>query len=387
MLNRRALALATGAAAAIILGSLSPLAATAAPPADKEKLRHERAVGYWTAERIANARPIEVLRADPNSGKVKPQGKGGCNWRNPCDGGDTGGGDTGGGDTGDGDGTEPIVDPGDPTQLTATTSQSWIGSGHDSPVADAPVVTGKVLFTMGGSDYVCSGSVVTDAVADDDEALILTAGHCVNDGPNGWATNWTFFPDYGRSGADRTVRKCDTTALGCWTASQFITSSAWADSGRAFDYDFAFARVGQGGHGGGVDLEAALAAVEANPATVAFGQPRNEFLAGFGYPAARPYDGRDLYYCAGDVINPTSAAGSPLGLPCDLTGGSSGGPWFQDFNAVEGVGTVVSLNSFKYRSDKGTMYGPYFGAYAKATYEAAKATDASAGHLAVPPPA
>lgn len=382
MLNRRALALATGAAAAIILGSLSPLTATAAPPEDKEQLRHERAVNYWTAERIANARPMDLLRVDPKTGKIQPQGKGGCNKRNPC-----GGGDTGGGDTGGGDGTEPIVDPGDPTQLSATTSQSWIGSGHESPVADAPVVTGKVLFTMGGSDYVCSGSVVADAVAGDDEALILTAGHCVNDGPNRWATNWTFFPDYGSSGADRTVRDCATTALGCWTASQLITSSAWADSGSAFDYDFAFARVGLGGHGELTSLEAALAAVEANPAAVAFGQPRNEFLAGFGYPAARPYDGRDLYYCAGEVTNPTASAGSPLGIPCDLTGGSSGGPWFQDFNAVEGVGTVVSLNSFKYRSDKGTMYGPYFGTYAEATYEVAIAADASTGHLAVPPPA
>jgi hypothetical protein len=44
-----------------------------------------------------------------------------------------------------------------------------------------------------------------------------------------------------------------------------------------------------------------------------------------------------------------------------MTGGSSGGPWFVDFDKTTGVGTQVSLNSFGYTGEKNAMYGPYFG--------------------------
>jgi hypothetical protein len=43
-----------------------------------------------------------------------------------------------------------------------------------------------------------------------------------------------------------------------------------------------------------------------------------------------------------------------------MTGGSSGGPWFINFNSANGTGSLNSLNSFKYTSGRFTkyMFGP-----------------------------
>ena len=104
----------------------------------------------------------------------------------------------------------------------------------------------------------------------------------------------------------------------------------------------------------------------------------------FGYPQASPYDGQKLTYCAGNDIADTWGGTSDFGLSCNMTGGSSGGPWFINFNSTNGTGSLNSLNSFKYTSGRFTkyMYGPYFGAYTQRTYNAANA--APSGNLKVP---
>ena len=53
---------------------------------------------------------------------------------------------------------------------------------------------GKVFFTLNGSNFQCSGTIVNSEGKD----TVWTAGHCVNAGQtNGaWATNWTFVPAY-----------------------------------------------------------------------------------------------------------------------------------------------------------------------------------------------
>ncbi len=59
-----------------------------------------------------------------------------------------------------------------------------------------------------------------------------------------------------------------------------------------------------------------------------------------------------------------------------MTGGSSGGPWFQNFTGTTGLGTQNSVNSFKYSFAPNLMFGPYFGAEAQAVYQAAQSTNA-----------
>ena len=62
-----------------------------------------------------------------------------------------------------------------------------------------------------------------------------------------------------------------------------------------------------------------------------------------------------------------------------MTGGSSGGPWYLNYNAKTGVGLTNSLNSFKYTigllglgGDGKYMFGPYFGSVIQSLYGSAQ---------------
>ena len=59
------------------------------------------------------------------------------------------------------------------------------------------------------------------------------------------------------------------------------------------------------------------------------------------------------------------------GLGCNMTGGSSGGPWLSGFNISTNDGSASSLNSYKYTNDSTKMYGPKFNAKTKAVFDAA----------------
>ena len=52
-----------------------------------------------------------------------------------------------------------------------------------------------------------------------------------------------------------------------------------------------------------------------------------------------------------------------------MTGGSSGGGWI--VNMKDGLGTLVSVNSYGYFSQPDAMYGPYQGNAAEKLYEQA----------------
>ncbi len=79
----------------------------------------------------------------------------------------------------------------------------------------------------------------------------------------------------------------------------------------------------------------------------------------FGYPAAGKYKGKDLTYCAGPTFQDGNNANATWGIACNMTGGSSGGPWFKDFAGNGSSGSVTSLNSYGYQG-LANMYGPKF---------------------------
>ncbi|HVR13457.1 MAG TPA: hypothetical protein VMS41_06735, partial [Gaiellaceae bacterium] len=203
-----------------VLGALATtavfVAAGSSAAAPGAKPDRGAVVAYWTPERVAHAVPREV---SPKGLHVPQAGK------PPGPGGGGGSGTTGG-----------------------TTGAAWTGSGK------VKLTTGKVLFTMAGVDYVCSGSVALDASSS--TSLVLTAGHCVYDETNrAFATNWMFVPDYEDGGSIVTNTNgshsftCDTTPYGCWTAAALVTTTAWANGGASlagFNNDYAFAVVGPG---------------------------------------------------------------------------------------------------------------------------------------------
>jgi hypothetical protein len=63
----------------------------------------------------------------------------------------------------------------------------WTSAEITTPYTQAPTSThGKVFFTLAGGDYVCSGT----ALLSGNKSTVWTAGHCVNEGPGAFATNW-----------------------------------------------------------------------------------------------------------------------------------------------------------------------------------------------------
>jgi hypothetical protein len=100
--------------------------------------------------------------------------------------------------------------------------------------------------------------------------------------------------------------------------------------------------------------------------------PRGQYTYSFGYPAAKPYDGTDIAWCHGTAVQDTYYGSQDQGLSCNLTGGSSGGPWFSNYSTSTGVGTQTSVNSFTYRGIRNIMWGPYFGSVAQTLYNTAQ---------------
>ena len=100
----------------------------------------------------------------------------------------------------------------------------------------------------------------------------------------------------------------------------------------------------------------------------------------FGYPAAGKYKGTDLVYCAGSIFEDPYNDELTWGLPCKMTGGSSGGPWLSSFNTSTTAGGLSSLNSYGY-SGVSAMHGPKFNSDTTAVFNAA---NSATGNRIVP---
>jgi V8-like Glu-specific endopeptidase len=203
---------------------------------------------------------------------------------------------------------------------------------------------GKVFFSDGAANYVCSGTALTSG----NESVVWTAGHCVNEGPGGFYTNWAFVPAY----------KDGARPYGTWTARELLTTSAWGNGGD-FGYDLGAAVVNTSGGATLTDTVGSRG--------IAFNQAAEQHYGSHGYPAAPPFSGGRMFICEADLgTRDTSADPPTMGIGCDMTGGSSGGGWV--------VGNdVLSVNSYGYTTQPNVMYGPYQGSVAQQLYTSAAA--------------
>ncbi|MBB2915573.1 hypothetical protein FHS43_006896 [Streptosporangium becharense] len=284
---------------------------TAADAAPEQR----RVLGYWTPRRMAAAVPLDSLGTVTKAVRriLAPSGRAGS--------------------------------PAGARRLPAAarvTGARWASGGLVSRT------TGRVFLTVGGNDFVCSASAVRSANRD----LVVTAGHCVKDGAGAWADNWTFVPGYDRG----------RRPYGQFTARRMFVAGPWARTGDdSFDVGMVAVNTRKGRH-----LTDVVGGQE-----IAFGRPRGHRAHGFGFPADAPYNGERLIFCAGPLRDDPNGQTSDQGLRCDMTAGSSGGPWLSGFDASTGRGTIVSVSSFKYSDDRHTMYGPYFGGSARDLYTTA----------------
>ncbi|WP_350348707.1 hypothetical protein ABIQ69_01895 [Agromyces sp. G08B096] len=305
------------AGAALVAAGLlaAPTAAVAAgspegaPPSvdhvDLPAAESAAAAGYWTAERMRAAIPADVLVAD----KVA---------------------------------STPAAEVAKGAPMTYG-SPAAADSVDLQAASEAPVPNiGKVFFTLGGRNYVCSANSVSAA----NGSTVATAGHCIHSGKGKYASRWIFVPAYENGAAP----------YGQWAAVSYSAPTQWTKGGD-LSYDTGFVKVGT--------LNGRTLAATVGASAIAFNQARGLAYSAFGYPAEAPFDGESLQSCAGTATADPYGQSQSQGIPCDMTGGSSGGPWFLSSGAQN------SLNSFGYNNIPNVMFGPYYGSVAQAAYTAA----------------
>ncbi|SDM44760.1 trypsin-like serine peptidase [Nonomuraea jiangxiensis] len=306
---------AAGGARAEAAGRPKPVQHAAADSAAERR----QVTTYWTERRMEAAQPLDAPAPD---GVAKPSQ--GTPFTAPPTG-------------ARGGGLEPWA--------ARSSGAAWTGGGAVTRT------TGRIFFTTQGRNASCSGTAVTSA----NKSVVLTAGHCVR--LNGaFHTNWVFVPGYAAG----------RRPFGTWPATRLLTTRQWNASEDA-NFDVAAAVV--------APLEGRTLVDVVGGQGVAFNQRRRQQMYAFGYPAVAPYDGSKLVYCNGRTFDDHLLT-DDHGLTCDMTGGSSGGPWLLNFNASTGLGTQNSVNSFKYNSTPDWMFGPYFGNEVQSVYQAAQSTNA-----------
>ena len=211
-------------------------------------------------------------------------------------------------------------------------------SGAQAVQVPASPLFGKVFFTEKGLNYVCSGTVTQSSSG----SLVTTAGHCVNEGPGAYVTNFAFVPKYENG----------NRPYGTFTAASLLTTNEWKNSGD-FNHDIGFAVMNP-------LAGKTLSATVGGSYPIAFNLGYGRTFDAYGYPQASPYDGQTLWKCSGPTTMDTRGS-TDNRLPCSMTGGSSGGGWITG-------GQLNSLNSFGYRGEKDVMYGPYFGTVEQSLY-------------------
>jgi hypothetical protein len=188
---------------------------------------------------------------------------------------------------------------------------------------------GKLFFSVGGADYVCSAAAV-------DASVILTAAHCAYDrSAKAQVTNalfiWQFTPtSHGKQ----------------YFITQIIVPGDWITSGYKYS-DQALMRVS----GSITSVYGIL--LRPTPQVVAPGIE-------FGYPAQPPFSGTQLYSV--DPVEAQNADPSDkltIAIYSNMTPGSSGGPWVGR-GANGKWGYIFGLNSYKFTTNSTRMYSPYF---------------------------
>ncbi len=200
----------------------------------------------------------------------------------------------------------------------------------------AAYTQGKVFFSMGGGNYVCSGTIVNSEGKDQ----VWTAGHCVHGGSGGqWASNWAFVPAYDDDLAN-------PRPYGTWTASYLTSRTAWTNSSD-FSQDMGVAVMNTnfgGWHivdyfgGQGLTVNRGKSGVWENA---------------FGYTSYGTADGGNLLACYGYTSPEWDAWivwSQTVQIPCGLNRGASGGAWLWAWNGSWGYLNGVNSRVDSYAS-------------------------------------
>jgi len=238
---------------------------------------------------------------------------------------------------------------------------------------------GKLFFQIPGvGTFVCSASVVTAQ----NRSTVWTAGHCVYSPPPGtggfvgFHTNFLFVPS----------RRAGANPVGSWTHLVAATTIGWQFG--LLEYDHGVLVMNRGGlnnlHVGSVTgslgfLTGAkpfqhfhLIGYPQAPRDLATTQPGLQFNGEFQEICTAAWAASDL---------PTGGPADPptLGVGCDQTGGTSGGPWVVNFSGFPNAQNDLLNGNSSYRYTGPNppanlrLFGPYFGTAASVLWGFAQA--------------
>lgn len=285
-----------------------------APYSLRGAVQENNASGYWTEEKMRSAIPADGLNQEdyrPSNYSLPSQSRrihAGKNASEPV---------------------YPVPEP-----------------GYQTRNAVVPETTGKVFFTYKGKDYVCSGAAINGPTKN----VVATAAHCVHGGKGeGWHENIAFAPGY-YNGVSR---------HGLWSWKTAHTFQKWinsSDSSRDQAFFTVYPRKG-------TEL---VNAVGGNGLSYNYGHRQSDVRV-WGWPAGHPYNGKIPYYCDGNSRR-WGLLSSDMVIPCDMTGGASGGPWLRarsDWN----LGYVYGVTSRRTTSGEKLLISTPFDSSVKSLFE------------------
>ncbi|PGH47565.1 serine protease [Streptomyces sp. Ru87] len=274
------------------------------------------AADYWTTQRMASAIPVETTELAEEAAERAASG----NAPGP---------------------DAPQAPAGAPTTGSEPAAPTTGDSLHRAAVTATQVV-GKVFFTASdGLDYVCSASAVNST----GKNMVFTAGHCVHGGPGeSWASNWQFVPYYDHG----------SRPYGTWSAETLVAFNGWIENGN-FGYDLGIVITYP--NSSGTELVDAVGGLG-----VQWNYEKARAMTAMGYPASGQFDGEWQYFCQATTSQRSSGVPDQIKMPCNMTGGSSGGPWiYGKDDSVYYSGYVNGVNSNVEDRDAPTeMRSPYF---------------------------
>ena len=215
------------------------------------------------------------------------------------------------------------------------------------PTALSYPAVGTLFGKIGRFQFTCSATIVNAASA----RLVWTAAHCLRDrGRFGdWVRKIVFVPGY-QTGA---------RPYGTWLAGEYWVSNPWVTRKASEKTDFGALIIRRSN---GVGLQTAVG----HAYNIGFNQPLAQGWEAIGYPAD-PAFGDQMWHCISGLYGvdngqPRKPGPPPFGIGCNMTPGSSGGPFVSQAGAVGGV------TSFGFNEEPELLYATYLGSKAAALY-------------------